>query len=145
MRSLIAIESDSSSIYRYGIQIGPCTLSSTYVYKRKSDEYNVIGFKPKTVCDIPVGEIRHESHLEYQDGVLDTLFGQWNVLHPIFPDRKTGWVSKLHSRGISRPCNGTSWQDATTYRGRTLGIVRFDGQTYFARLITPAARIECGV
>lgn len=140
-----AIESDPSSTHRYDIQVGPCTLSSTYVYRRRSGGYNAIGFKPKTVCDPPVGEIRHESHIEYQDDVVDTLFGQWNFLHPIFPDRKAGWVSKLHSLGIFRPCNGTSWYDATTYRGRTLGIVRFNGKTYFARLITPPARIECGV
>lgn len=113
---------------------GPCTLTPSYAYLRKSSGRKAVGTKPKTTCSRYVTSIRHSTDMRYRSALWWILAGTV----------KTGPArnSKAHlSKTVAVRCDGT---ESTGWVGATLGTIVYRNKTYYARVYTKKATLACG-
>ena len=114
------------------VDFAPCELYPTRVYRRTSSGRQAIGFKPYTVCDVPVASIRHNSELRYKQLVW------WRT--KITRSGGNSDEARYTQRNIEYYCVGTK---STTWRGTTQGAITWRGKTYYTRVYTAPKTENC--
>ena len=114
------------------VDFAPCELYPTRVYRRTSSGWQAIGFKPYTVCDVPVASIRHNSELRYKQLVW------WRT--KITRSGGNSDEARYTQRNIEYYCVGTK---STTWRGNTQGAITWRGKTYYTRVYTAPKTENC--
>ena len=114
------------------VDFAPCELYPTRVYRRTSSGRQAIGFKPYTVCDVPVASIRHNSELRYKQLVW------WRT--KITRSGGNSDEARYTQRNIEYYCAGTK---STTWRGTTQGAITWRGKTYYTRVYTAPKTENC--
>lgn len=121
------------SLRAAGAKYGPCTLTQSNVYLRKSTKG--VGAKPVTKCTKKVTSIHHKTQLATR-----VAFFWWKV-------RSTNsggnhGAASYTQKNVSKSCKGTKnkvWQASTT------GTIVSGGKTYYAVANSGARKLGCGV
>lgn len=118
------------------VKYGPCSLEvQGGVHFRKSSNYNSVGFRSYTKCDVRVTSITHYMRLKMKEGIY------WR---DIVPTEGTSNVNRgeaaLSSKGTSFLCPKKSpkhW-----WSGHTKGVIVYKGETYYAIGNAPVSQME---
>lgn len=115
-----------------GVRFGPCVLYPTKVYLRTSGNKKVVGSKPYTKCSVRVSSIRHSTDLRHKKLLWWKKAGT----------DKGGntWEKTYTQKNVGYGCKGKS---STTWAGTTLGTIRYNGRTYYARVYQAARKLPC--
>jgi hypothetical protein len=131
-RKLSALASRLPGVHPLDVQYGPCVLKPSNVYLRKSWGYGAVGTKPQTTCTTAVTSIHHDTELHYAWYLWWPSAGTWS-------GSNTG-VAAYTQRNVAYSCVGDT---TTTWQGTTLGTIVYGGHTYYARVYTPQAELDC--
>lgn len=124
-----------------GERLGPCVLSVSDVYLRKSSNYNKAGFKPLTRCETEILSISHTSDLRYEyykfwktapdvTSVLDYPERE----NPTKKDSNAGFVNRYETKNFEQQCEGST---PTWLSGSVTGTISTTTGSYYARAYSP--------
>jgi hypothetical protein len=134
VKKLSSLESRKKSIQATvdSVDFGPCVLSPSNVYLRKSSNYGAVGTKPVTTCSQPVTSISHTTELVYN----------WYLLKEIATTISGGnnGASSYTQKNVEYTCVGDT---STTWSATTLGTIVFGGRTYYSRVYTNENELKC--
>jgi hypothetical protein len=112
---------------------GPCVLYPSVVHQRASGNYETVGNKPYTNCNVPVTSIHHSTT------VYKTAW--WgNVDSGTFTGGNFG-QSVYTQRNVAVTCTNSL---STTWFAVTNGTIVYGGTTYYAEARTPYDAYDCG-
>lgn len=116
-------------------QAGPCTLYPNNIHWRNdSGPGDIVGYKPKTVCSVPVDKIHHDTSLKYE---YYTLWRHATGNTSVNYQQKT-----LEQKNIVFYCNGDV---RTLFWGQARGTITYGGKNYYAAVYPPKQRMNCEV
>lgn len=120
------------------VNYGPCKIVAEGFHARKSGDYQVGGFKSTTYCTKRVSKITHSSQARHKrliwwiKGGLDISDSPKIVKSGYY--KKTPYASVFTQKNHSISCKSTK---GTTWSGRTLGTIDYNGKTYYADACAP--------
>ncbi|MYM20987.1 hypothetical protein GSY69_13730 [Brevibacterium sp. 5221] len=116
-----------------GVKYGPCTLTQSSVYVRKSTKG--VGSKPVTKCTKKVTSIHHKTQLATRTALL-----WWKVRSTDTGGNKG--AASYTQKNVSHPCKGSKKK---VWRASTTGTIVSGGKTYYAVATSGAKKLACGV
>ncbi len=120
------------------VSYGPCKIVAEGFHARKSGGYQRGGFKSTTYCTKRVSTIRHSSQARHKrllwwiKGGPEISESPKTVKSGYY--KKTAYASVFTQKNHSISCKSTK---GTTWSGRTLGTIVYNGKTYYADAYAP--------
>jgi hypothetical protein len=112
---------------------GPCVLYPSVVHQRKSGNYQVVGSKPYTTCDVPVTSIKQSTEM--------FKVAWWGAVPSgTFTGGNYG-VGTYTQTNVATVCTNTL---STQWFSETTGTIIFEDTTYYSLVDSVLSTYPCG-